>query len=100
MMDALKKMLDECVANYDTIKQDLKENYSHLKEKAKLQFNKVKEWKLDNITEDSEPDLTKVAQELLSEIQNNQSNSKQTQKVAVSSTDQSDSNDNPNQVGD
>ena len=36
MMDALKKMLDECVANYDTIKQDLKENYSHLKEKAKL----------------------------------------------------------------
>ena len=33
---ALKKMLDECVANYDTIKQDLKENYSHLKEKAKL----------------------------------------------------------------
>lgn len=32
----LKKMLDECVANYDTIKQDLKENYSHLKEKAKL----------------------------------------------------------------
>ena len=71
-----------------------------LKEKAKLQFNKVKEWKLDNITEDSEPDLTKVAQELLSEIQNNQSNSKQTQKVAVSSTDQSDSNDNPNQVGD
>lgn len=71
-----------------------------LKEKAKLQFNKVKEWKLDNITEDSEPDLTKVAQELLSEIQNNQSNSKQTQKVAVSSTDQSDLNDNSNQLED
>lgn len=71
-----------------------------LKEKAKLQFNKIKEWKLDSITEDSESDLTKVAQEILAEILNNQSNSKQTQKVAVKSTDQSDSNDNPNQVGD
>ena len=65
-----------------------------LKEKAKLQFNKIKEWKLDSITEDSESDLTKVAQELLAEILNNQSNSKQTQKVAVKSTDQSDLNDN------
>ncbi|HFI0466566.1 TPA: hypothetical protein ACGOY9_002045 [Streptococcus suis] len=65
-----------------------------LKEKAKLQFNKIKEWKLDSITEDSESDLTKVAQEILAEILNNQSNSKQTQKVAVKSTDQSDSNDN------
>lgn len=65
-----------------------------LKEKAKLQFHKIKEWKLDSITKDSESDLTKVAQELLAEIQNNQSNSKQTQKVAVKSTDQSDSNDN------
>lgn len=65
-----------------------------IKEKAKLQFNKIKEWKLDSITEDSESDLTKVAQELLAEILNNQSNSKQTQKVAVKSTDQSDLNDN------
>lgn len=71
-----------------------------LKEKAKLQFNKIKEWKLDTITKDSEPDLTKVAQELLAEIQNNQSNSKQTQKVAVKSTDQSDSNDNPKNLED
>ncbi|HFH8184680.1 TPA: Rep family protein [Streptococcus agalactiae] len=71
-----------------------------LKEKAKLQFNKIKEWKLDNITEDSESDLTKVAQELLAEILNNQSNSKQTQKVAVKSTDQDDSNDNSNQIED
>lgn len=65
-----------------------------LKEKAKLQFNKIKEWKLDTITKDSEPDLTKVAQELLAEIQNNHINSKQTKKVAVKSTYQSDSNDN------
>lgn len=65
-----------------------------LKEKAKLQFNKIKELELDSITEDSESDLTKVAQEILAEILNNQSNSKQTQKVAVKSTDQSDSNDN------
>lgn len=71
-----------------------------LKEKAKLQFNKIKEWKLDSITEDSESDLTKVAQEILAEILNNQSNSKQTQKVAVKSTDQSDSNDNSNQLED
>ena len=71
-----------------------------LKEKAKLQFNKIKEWKLDSITEDSESDLTKVAQELLAEILNNQSNSKQTQKVAVKSTDQDDSNDNSNQIKD
>ncbi|HEL0222782.1 TPA: hypothetical protein TUD04_000913 [Streptococcus equi subsp. zooepidemicus] len=65
-----------------------------LKAKARLQFNKIKEWKLDSITKDSESDLTKVAQEILAEIQNNQSNSTQTQKVAVKSTDQSDSNDN------
>ncbi len=32
-------MLDECVANYDTIKQDLKENYSHLKKKQSLTAN-------------------------------------------------------------
>lgn len=71
-----------------------------LKEKAKLQFNKIKEWKLDSITEDSESDLTKVAQEILAEIQNNQSNSTQTQKVAVKSTEQSDSNDNSNHLVD
>ncbi|HEM3634280.1 TPA: hypothetical protein U1C38_002158 [Streptococcus suis] len=71
-----------------------------LKEKAKLQFNKVKEWKLDNITEDSEPDLTMVAQDILSEIQNKQSNPKQIKKVAEKFTDQDDSNDNSNQIED
>lgn len=65
-----------------------------LKKQAKLQFVKLKAWELDPITKDSELELMVVAQELLTEIQNNQSNSKQTQKVAVKSTDQSDSNDN------
>lgn len=64
------------------------------KEKAKLQFNKVKEWSLNSITKDSELELTVVAQELLEEIQVNHTNSSQTKKVAVKSTDQSDSNDN------
>lgn len=32
----LCKMLDECVSNYDTIKNDLKKNYDHLKEQAQL----------------------------------------------------------------
>lgn len=71
-----------------------------LKEKAKLQFNKIKEWKLDNITKDSEPELTTVAQEILTEIQNMQANSNQIKKVAVKSTEQSDSNDNSNQFVD
>ncbi|HEL0578871.1 TPA: hypothetical protein TUT16_000035 [Streptococcus equi subsp. zooepidemicus] len=65
-----------------------------LKEKAKLQFNKSKEWKLFPVTKDSEQELTMVAQDILSEIQNKQSNPKQIKKVAVKSTDQSDSNDN------
>lgn len=49
-----------------------------LKEKAKLQFKKINEWKLDSITEDSEPELTKVAQGILAEIKNNQA-----KKVAI-----------------
>lgn len=32
----LCKMLDECVSNYDTIKNDLKNNYDYLKEQAQL----------------------------------------------------------------
>ena len=32
----LCKMLDECVSNYSTIKNDLKKNYDHLKEQAQL----------------------------------------------------------------
>ena len=71
-----------------------------LKEKSKLQFQKIKDWMLDPVTNDSEPELTMLAQDILSEIQNRQFNHKQIKKVAVSSTDQSDSNDNPNQVGD
>lgn len=71
-----------------------------LKEKAKLQFNKIKEWKLDSITKDSEPELITVAQEILTEIQNMQANSNQIKKVAVKSTEQSDSNDNSNQLED
>lgn len=70
------------------------------KEKAKLQFQKIKDWKLNPITQDSEPDLTIVAQEILSEIQINNNKSKQTKKVAEKSTDQSDSNDNSNQLED
>lgn len=70
------------------------------KEKAKLQFKKIKDWKLNSITKDSEPELTTVAQEILTEIQNNQAGSNQAKKVAVSSTDQSDSNDNSNQLED
>ena len=71
-----------------------------LKEKSKLQFQKIKDWMLDPVTNDSESELTMLAQDILSEIQNRQFNHKQIKKVAVSSTDQSDSNDNPNQVGD
>ncbi|HEL1536620.1 TPA: hypothetical protein TVG95_001310 [Streptococcus equi subsp. zooepidemicus] len=71
-----------------------------LKEKAKLQFNKSKEWKLFPVTKDSEQELTMVAQDILSEIQNKQSNPKQIKKVAEKSTDQDDSNDNSNQIED
>ena len=58
-----------------------------VKEKAKLQFKKSKEWMLDPVTKDSEPELTMVAQDILSEIQNRQFNPKQIKKVAVKSTD-------------
>lgn len=34
--DSLIKSLDECVANYDKIKNELKENYRHLKEQSRL----------------------------------------------------------------
>lgn len=71
-----------------------------LKEKAKLQFNKSKEWKLFPVTKDSEQELTMVAQDILSEIQNKQSNPKQIKKVAEKSTEQSDSNDNSNHLVD
>ena len=71
-----------------------------LKKQAKLQFKKLKDWKLEPITKDSEPELTVVAQELLKQIQNDHSNSKQTKKVAEKSTDQSDLNDNSNQLED
>lgn len=70
------------------------------KEKAKLQFSKVKEWTLNSITKDSELELTIVAQELLAELQVNHTNNNQTKKVAVNSTDQSDLNDNSNQLED
>ncbi|HEM3495801.1 Rep family protein [Streptococcus suis] len=70
------------------------------KEKAKLQFSKVKEWTLNSITKDSEFELTIVAQELLAELQVNHTNNNQTKKVAEKSTDQSDSNDNSNQLED
>lgn len=74
--------------------------FRDLKEKSKLQFHKKKEWELDPVTKDSEPELTMVAQDILSEIQNKQFNPKQIKKVAEKSTDQDDSNDNSNQVGD
>lgn len=34
--DKLKKVLDECVSNYDAVKQELESNYSKLKEQAQL----------------------------------------------------------------
>lgn len=71
-----------------------------LKEKAKFQFKKIKNWKLKSITIDSEPELTNIAQKLLTEIQNNQVNCNQTKKVVVAFTNQSNSNDNHSQLDD
>ncbi len=71
-----------------------------LKEKSKLQFQRIKDWMLDPVTNDSEPELTMLAQDILSEIQNKQSNHKQIKKVAVKSTDHSDSNDNSKNLQD
>ncbi|MFI3060019.1 Rep family protein [Streptococcus suis] len=71
-----------------------------LKEKSKLQFQRIKDWMLDPVTNDSEPELTMLAQDILSEIQNRQFNHKQIKKVAVKSTDHCDSNDNSKNLQD
>ncbi len=52
-----------------------------LKEKSKLQFQRIKDWMLDPVTNDSEPELTMLAQDILSEIQNRQFNHKQIKKL-------------------